>query len=137
MQMTENEIKREVLEAKDQRKQIQIVADQNDCEPEVIKEILKELGVDLRSLKGEKKHIDHGTKHKPRKVPYKKPEIIPAPPVNAEKNPANAEEKSPLTELSERIECLMKEKAGIDDEINYLRTQLTKMVDLLAGRIAE
>ena len=91
----------------------------------------------IRSLKGEKKHIDHGTKHKPRKVPYKKPEIIPAPPVNAEKNPANAENNSPLTELSERIECLMKEKAGIDDEINYLKAELTKMIDMLTGRSDE
>lgn len=137
MQMTENEIKREVLEAKDQRKQIQIVADQNDCEPEVIKEILKELGVDLRSLKGDKKHIDHGTKQKPRKVPYKKPEIIPAPPVNAEKNPANAENKSPLAELNERIESLVRQRAGIEDEINYLKAELTKMIDMLTGRSDE
>ena len=133
MQMTENEIKREVLGAKNQRAQIQIVADQNDCEPEVIKEILKELGVDLRSLKGEKKQIDHGTKHKPHKKPYKKPEIIPAPTANAEKNAENAEKKSALTELNERIELLMKEKAGIEDEINDLRSRLTAMIDKLAG----
>jgi hypothetical protein len=132
--MTENEIKREVLEAKDQRKQIQIVADQNDCEPEVIKEILKELGVDLRSLKGEKKHIDHGTKHKPHKKP-----------VNAEKNPANAVKKSvnaepdptaqALAVLYARVAELLKQRDTINEELVALNVQVNRISDVIAGRV--
>lgn len=137
MQMTDGEVVMNVMQAKDQRGQITICADLNCCSEERIKDILKAQGVDLRSLKGEKKHIDHGTKHKPRKVPYKKPEIIPAPPVNAEKNPANAENKSPLAELNDRIDSLVRQRAGIDDEINYLKAELTKMIDMLTGRSDE
>jgi chaperonin cofactor prefoldin len=44
---------------------------------------------------------------------------------------------SPLAELNERIESLIKQKAGIESEIEDLRAQLTKMIDMLAGRIAE
>ena len=136
MQMTENEIKREVLGAKNQRAQIQIVADQNDCEPEVIKEILKELGVDLRSLKGEKKQIDHGTKHKPHKKPYKKPEIIPAPPANAEKNPANAKPNptaQALAVLYARVAELLKQRDAINEELVALNVQVNRISDAIAG----
>lgn len=130
MQMTDGEVVMNVMQAKDQRGQITICADLNCCSEEKIKDILKAQGVDLRSLKGANKHIDHGTKHKPRKVPYKKPEIIPAP-------PANAEKKSPLAELNERIDSLVRQRAGIDDEINYLKAELTKMIDMLTGRSDE
>lgn len=127
MQMTDGEVVMNIMQAKDQRGQITICADLNCCSEEKIKDILKAQGVDLRSLKGVKRHIDHGTKHKPHKMPYKEPEIIPCP-------PANAEKKSPLAELNERIESLIKQKAGIESEIEDLRTQLTKMIDMLAGR---
>lgn len=137
MQMTDSEVKTDVLQAADQKKQVTICAQVNGVSPDKIREILKAQGVDLRSLKGANKHIDHGTKHKPRKVPYKKPEFIPAPPANAVKNDENAEKKSALTELNERIELLMKEKAGIEDEINDLRSRLMAMIDKLAGRITE
>jgi hypothetical protein len=130
MQMTDGEVVMNVMQAKDQRGQITICADLNCCSEEKIKDILKAQGVDLRSLKGVKRNIDHGTKHKPHKKPYKKPEIIPCP-------PANAEKKSPIAELNERIESLIKQKAGIESEIEDLRAQLTKMIDMLAGRIAE
>jgi hypothetical protein len=130
MQMTDGEVVMNVMQAKDQRGQITICADLNCCSEEKIKDILKAQGVDLRSLKGVKRHIDHGTKHKPHKKPYTKPEIIPCP-------PANAEKKSPIAELNERIESLIKQKAGIESEIEDLRAQLTKMIDMLAGRIAE
>lgn len=130
MQMTDGEVVMNVMQAKDQRGQITICADLNCCSEEKIKDILKAQGVDLRSLKGAKKNIDHGVKNKPHKMPYKKPEIIPCP-------PANSEKMSPLAELNERIESLIKQKAGIESEIEDLRAQLTKMIDMLAGRIAK
>lgn len=80
MQMTDGEVVMNIMQAKDQRGQITICADLNCCSEEKIKDILKAQGVDLRSLKGVKSHIDHGTKQKPHKMPYKKPEIIPGPP---------------------------------------------------------
>lgn len=130
MQMTDGEVVMNVMQAKDQKAQITICADLNCCSEDRIKEILKKEGIDLRTLKTVKKEIDHGTKRKPHKKPYKKPEIIPCP-------PANAEKKSPIAELNERIESLIKQKAGIESEIGDLKAQLTKMIDMLAGRIAE
>lgn len=124
MQMTDGEVVMNIMQAKDQRGQITICADLNCCSEEKIKDILKAQGVDLRSLKGVKRHIDHGTKHKKN-------------PANVKKNPVNSEKKSPLAELNERIESLIKQKAGIESEIEDLRVQLTKMIDMLAGRIAE
>lgn len=52
MQMTESEIKANVLQAADQRAQVQICAQLNAVPVARIKEILKEQGVDLRELKG-------------------------------------------------------------------------------------
>lgn len=83
MQMTDGEVVMNVMQAKDQKAQITICADLNCCTEERIKDILKAQGVDLRSLKGAKKNIDHGVKNKPHKKP-----------ANAEKNPANAVKKS-------------------------------------------
>jgi len=130
MQMTESEVLRNIFDAADQKAQIKICAHLNAVPEDDIKEILKKNGVDLRKLKTEKKKNIHGIKQKPHKKPYKKPEIIPCP-------PANSEKKSPLAELNERIESLIKQKAGIESEIEDLRAQLTKMIDMLAGRIAE
>lgn len=119
MQMTDGEVLRDVMSAKDQKEQISVCAELNCCSEERIKEILKAQGVDLRKLKTEKKKNIHGIKHKPHT------------------NPANSEKMSPLAELNERIESLIKQKAGIESEIEDLRAQLTKMIDMLAGRIAE
>lgn len=130
MQMTESEVLRNIFDAADQKAQIKICAQLNAVPEDDIKEILKKNGVDLRKLKTEKKKNIHGIKHNPHKMPYKKPEIIPCP-------PANAEKKSPIAELNERIESLIKQKAGIESEIEDLKAQLTKMIDMLAGRIAE
>ena len=127
MQMTDSEVKTDVLQAADQKKQVTICAQVNGVSPDKIREILKAQGVDLRSLKGKKKQINHGDVER---KSYKKP-------ANAEKNPANSEKKSPLAELNERIESLIKQKAGIESEIEDLRAQLTKMIDMLAGGIAE
>lgn len=75
LDMTDEEIKRSVLGAADQKAQIKIVADLNATTEEVIRKRLRAQGVDLRSLRGAvKKHIAE------RKRKYKKPEVIPAPP---------------------------------------------------------
>lgn len=74
LDMTDEEIKRSVLGAADQKAQIKIVAELNATTEGVIKDKLKAQGVDLRSLRGAVKK-----QHTERK-PYKKPEVIPAPP---------------------------------------------------------
>ena len=126
MQMTESEVLRNIFDAADQKEQIKICAELNAVPEDAIKEILKKNGVDLRKLKTEKKRNIHGVKNKAHKNP-----------ANVKKNPANAETMSPLAELNERIKSLIKQKAGIESEIEDLRAQLTKMIDMLAGRIAE
>lgn len=55
MEMTNSEIKANVLQAADQRAQVQICAQLNAVPVARIKEILKEQGVDLRKLKGNQK----------------------------------------------------------------------------------
>lgn len=126
MQMTESEVLRNIFDAADQKAQIKICAQLNAVSEDDIKEILKKNGVDLRKLKTEKKKNIHGIKHKPHTNP-----------ANVKKNPVNAEKKSPLAELNERIDSLVRQRAGIDDEINYLKAELTKMIDMLTGRSEE
>lgn len=75
MQMTDGEVVMNVMQAKDQKAQISICADLNDCSEENIKDILKAQGIDLRALKSEKKKRVAETKRH-----YKKPEILPGPP---------------------------------------------------------
>lgn len=50
--MTEGEIKTCVLQAKDQRAQIRICAELNDISEEEVKDILRQQGVDCRTLRG-------------------------------------------------------------------------------------
>lgn len=50
--MTEGEIKTCVLQAKDQRAQIRICAELNDISEEEVKSILRQQGVDCRTLRG-------------------------------------------------------------------------------------
>lgn len=87
MQMTDGEIKLNVMQAKDQISQITICADLNCCSEEHIKDILRTQGIDLRTLKGAvKKHIAETKCSKSEsKIPYKKPEIIAEPPKKKQK----------------------------------------------------
>jgi len=84
-QNTASTIVRNVLGAANQRAQIQIEADLHAVPVKEVKAILRDAGIDLRSLKGERKssgwcHGDTVT----RKKHYKKPEILPGPPEELE-----------------------------------------------------
>lgn len=87
-QNTASTIVRNVLGAANQRAQIQIEADLHAVPVNEVKALLRDAGVDLRSLKGEKKHlVRHGLEAKSgkaRKKHYKKPEILPGPPAKPE-----------------------------------------------------
>ena len=70
MQMTDAEIKRNVLEAADQKAQVKICAELNAVSEDVIREILKEQGVDLRRLRGGvSKRIAETKPHKQKSPP--------------------------------------------------------------------
>lgn len=84
-QNTASTIVRNVLGAANQRAQIQIEADLHAVPVKEVKALLKDAGIDLRSLKGEKKHVvRHGVEAKSPKKHYKKPEILPGPPEEPE-----------------------------------------------------
>lgn len=85
-QSTASEIVRNVTGAANQRAQIQIEADLHAVPVKEVKALLKDAGIDLRSLKGEKKHVvRHGVEAKsPKKRYYQKPEILPGPPEELE-----------------------------------------------------
>lgn len=84
-QNTASTIVRNVLGAANQRAQIQIEADLHAVPVKEVKALLKDAGVDLRSLKGERKHVvRHGVETKSPKKHYEKPEILPCPPEKPE-----------------------------------------------------
>ena len=120
MQMTDGEVVMNIMQAKDQRGQITICADLNCCSEEKIKDILKAQGVDLRSLKGVKRHIDHGTKHKPHKEP-----------ANVKKNPANADitVAQACATLIARVAELAKQKKAIEKELEEIEAQIGRVSD--------
>lgn len=125
MQMTDSEVKTNVLQAADQKKQVTICAQVNGVSPDKIREILKAQGVDLRSLKGVNKHIDHGAKHKN--------------PANAKKNPANASSEGitvaqACAALIARVAELRKQKEAIEDELVAIDIQVNRISDSIAGR---
>lgn len=93
-QNTAGTIVRNVLGAANQRAQIQIEADLHAVPVKEVKALLKDAGIDLRSLKGEKKHVvRHGVEVKSPKKHYQKPEILPGPPEEQEE-PEELEEQA-------------------------------------------
>lgn len=96
-QNTASTIVRNVLGAANQRAQIQIEADLHAVPVKEVKALLKDAGIDLRSLKGEKKHVVRqgveAKSGKARKKHYKKPEILPGPPEEHEE-PEELEEQA-------------------------------------------
>ena len=84
-QNTASTIVRNILGAANQRAQIGIEADLHAVPVKEIKALLKDAGIDLRNLKGERKHVArHGVEVKAPKKHYQKPEILPGPPEEPE-----------------------------------------------------
>lgn len=110
MQMTDSEIKVNVLQAKDQRAQIRICAELNAVSEETIKEILKKEGVNLARLRG--------TRSKEAK--------------NAKSG--NPEIATFFANLYARVAELLKQKEEIDTELADINGQLNRIEDLIAGR---
>lgn len=101
MVMSDSEVKANVLQAKDQKAQIKICAELNNtCEKE-IRDILKSQGVDLRRLSKNVKGV-----------------VKPAP-----------AQESPILAIRNRIDSLLKQRAGIDAEIEDIRNQLKELLE--------
>lgn len=95
LDMTDEEIKRNVLGAANQKAQVKIVAELNATTEDVICKRLKAQGVDLRRLRGAaKKHVAEAKRH------YKKPEIIPGPPHTVTLADAMAAIRAELAEIN-------------------------------------
>lgn len=93
-QNTASTIVRNVLGAANQRAQIQIEADLHAVPVEEVKALLRDAGIDLRCLRGERKHVvRHGVEVKSPKKYYQKPEILPGPPEKPEE-PEELEEQA-------------------------------------------
>lgn len=119
MVMSESEVKANVLQAKDQKAQIKICAELNNtCEKE-IRDILKAQGVDLRKLKG------LNTRHYVRTAKANKKQAV-----TQQSAPA---QESPISAIRNKIDSLLKQRAGIDDELTDLKTMLTELIDSIGG----
>lgn len=119
MQMTESEIKTNIMQAKDQKKQIPICAQVNGCSIDKIREILKKQGVDLRKLKGAAP-----------KYPVKKSKSQP------KENAAESQQVTvaqAMAALYARIGELKKERADIDNELADISAQLIRMDEAISG----
>lgn len=88
MQMSNREIVNSYKEAKDRTQQVKILADLNCCSVEQIIGILTAAGIDHRCFSGLRRKMNEEAVSEAEKVvskiPYKKPEIIPAPPEKKE-----------------------------------------------------
>lgn len=119
LDMTDEEIKRNVLGAADQKAQVKIVAELNTTTEEVIRERLKAQGVDLRSLKGAVNKRVAETKRSKSEVPADKQEVSIA---------------QACAVLHSRVRELLKQKRTIEDELTEIDIQLNRLSDSIAGR---
>ena len=131
-QNTASTIVRNVLGAANQRAQIGIEADLHAVPVKEVKGLLRDAGIDLRSLKGEKKHVvRHGVKAKSgeaRKKHYKKPEILPGPPEKLEEPEEQA--KKAYEEFGVPAFLTESEQKAADDRENAAEKQRVESVAL-------
>lgn len=126
MQMTDYEIKRNVLDAADQKAQITICADLNCCSEEKIKDILKVQGIDPRKLRRapKKQHVE--------RKPYKKPEIIPAP---SKSEPAADKRQITVTDAVAAIKAQITEINRQQYELDMRKADLYKTIWDMLGEV--
>ena len=115
MQMTDSEIKTNILQAKDQIAQIPICAQLNGVGVEKIKEILKRQGVDLRTLKGT--------------APKRGWKVIPAEPAS---DPVQDNEKI-ILQLFNRVNKLTAQREAINAELLTIKAELVKIMSAIDG----
>lgn len=114
MQMTDGEVKTNILQAKNQIAQIVICAELNGVSTEKIKGILRKQGVDLRTLKGNSSWA------------RKEKATAPAP------EPAVDNEKI-IMQLFNRVNELTVQREAITSELLTIKAELIKMVSAIDG----
>lgn len=119
MQMTESEMKVNVLQAKDQRAQVKICAELNGIPEDKMRTILKKQGVDLRKLKGAApKYPGKKSKSQPKEDAAETQQVTVA---------------QAMAALYARIGELKKERADIDNELADISAQLIRMDEAISG----
>lgn len=130
-QNTASTIVRNVLGAANQRAQIGIEADLHDVPVKEVKALLKDAGIDLRSLKGDKKNIRHGVEVKSPKKHYEKPEILPGPPEEQEESEELGEQaKKAYEEFGVPAYLTESAQKAADDKKNAAEKQRVESVSL-------
>ena len=119
MQMTEAEIKTAVMQAKNQLAQIEICAQLNDVQVADIRRILKNQGVDLRTLKGSQDNRRGNGKKKEEE---------------ASDSDAPSVSSGSFALIQNRVRALLSEKRRIEDELAEILTQMNRIEDEIAGR---
>ena len=114
MQMTEGEVKTNIMQAKDQIAQIPICAQLNGVSVDKIKDILRKQGVDLRTLKG-KMPTNRGWN-------WKKNPVQPAP-----------DKDKYLLELFNRVNELTAKREAINAELLTIKAELIKIMSAIDG----
>lgn len=113
--MSNDEIVVRYRQAKNKGEQVKILAELNDCPVEQIIGILVAGGIDHRCFSMLRRKMNQEATEK--KIPYKKPEIIPAPPEKKE-SAAPAEEHT--TEVPKAV------IAAVEDKITELQYMIEK-----------
>lgn len=129
MYMSNADIVKEYKEAKDRSAQVKILADQNCCSTERIIGILVAGGIDHRCFSGLRRKMNKEAVSEAEKVvskiPYKKPEIIPAPPEKKE-SAALAEEHT--AEVPKAVIAAVEDKIT---ELQYMINQNKEQIKSL------
>ena len=112
MQMTDSEVKTNVLQAKNQIAQIVICAELNGVSTEKIKDILRKTGVDLRTLKGNSSNYW-----------VKKEKTV-------DPVPASDNDKI-ILQLFNRVNELKAQRETITSELFTIKAELIKMVSAI------
>lgn len=112
MQMTDSEVKTNVLQAKNQIAQIVICAELNGVSTEKIKDILRKQGVDLRTLKGNSSNYW-----------VKKEKTV-------DPVPASDNDKI-ILQLFNRINELKAQREAITSELFTIKVELIKMTNAI------
>lgn len=113
MQMTDSEVKTNVLQAKNQIAQIVICAELNGVSTEKIKDILRKQGVDLRTLKGNSSNYW-----------VKKEKTV-------DPVPASDNDKI-ILQLFNRVNELKAQRETITSELFTIKAELVKMLSVIS-----
>ena len=122
MQMTEGEIKTNILQAKDQRAQIKICAELNAVDEDEIKSILRMQGVDIKTLKGSNEG-GRASRAKRQSFPKQKVEELKAAPAESY---AGADES--VEQIGRRIRELVTIRDSAEAELNRLGDKLRELL---------